>query len=172
MKHFNLFSVFGTMHQNEFPYMKDQLNVNYPNKEYGGFFKAVSHFLHYVFYETVHKRKTCQSRVLQFQSLPTEVDKVPTLPSSVRDVSSVELLQKYHQGIRSEIEARGAKFTDCVDLGKALLTRKHRDSAEVRPRQQRQLVFILLLSSDLIAFLGVIIPVWHNGPNWIGTKEK
>lgn len=46
----------------------------------------------------------------------------------------MELLQKYHQGIRSEIEARGAKFTDCADLGKALLTRKHRDSAEVRPR--------------------------------------
>uniref|UniRef100_A0A3Q3C4M4 Spectrin beta chain n=1 Tax=Haplochromis burtoni TaxID=8153 RepID=A0A3Q3C4M4_HAPBU len=51
-----------------------------------------------------------------------------------RDVSSVELLQKYHQGIRSEIEARGAKFTDCVDLGKALLTRKHRDSAEIKEK--------------------------------------
>ncbi|XP_070836102.1 spectrin beta chain, erythrocytic isoform X1 [Chaetodon trifascialis] len=51
-----------------------------------------------------------------------------------RDVSSVELLQKYHQGIRSEIEARGAKFTDCMDLGKALLTRKHRDSAEIKEK--------------------------------------
>ncbi|KAM7403418.1 hypothetical protein PAMA_004056 [Pampus argenteus] len=51
-----------------------------------------------------------------------------------RDVSSVELLQKYHQGIRSEIEARGAKFTDCIDLGKALLTRKHRDSAEIKEK--------------------------------------
>ncbi|XP_071381499.1 LOW QUALITY PROTEIN: spectrin beta chain, erythrocytic [Centroberyx affinis] len=51
-----------------------------------------------------------------------------------RDVSSVELLQKYHQGIRSEIEARGVKFTDCVDLGKALLTRKHRDSAEIKEK--------------------------------------
>uniref|UniRef100_A0A669CBT0 Spectrin beta chain n=1 Tax=Oreochromis niloticus TaxID=8128 RepID=A0A669CBT0_ORENI len=51
-----------------------------------------------------------------------------------RDVSSVELLQKYHQGIRSEVEARGAKFTDCVDLGKALLTRKHRDSAEIKEK--------------------------------------
>uniref|UniRef100_A0A8D3DDI1 Spectrin beta chain n=1 Tax=Scophthalmus maximus TaxID=52904 RepID=A0A8D3DDI1_SCOMX len=58
-----------------------------------------------------------------------------------RDVSSVELLQKYHQGIRSEIEARGAKFNDCIDLGKTLLTRKHRDAAEVRPRQQRRLLF-------------------------------
>uniref|UniRef100_A0A665VLF3 Spectrin beta chain n=1 Tax=Echeneis naucrates TaxID=173247 RepID=A0A665VLF3_ECHNA len=51
-----------------------------------------------------------------------------------RDVSSVELLQKYHQGIRSEIEARGGKFTNCIELGKALLTRKHRDSAEIKER--------------------------------------
>uniref|UniRef100_A0A8D3DJ88 Spectrin beta chain n=1 Tax=Scophthalmus maximus TaxID=52904 RepID=A0A8D3DJ88_SCOMX len=51
-----------------------------------------------------------------------------------RDVSSVELLQKYHQGIRSEIEARGAKFNDCIDLGKTLLTRKHRDAAEIKER--------------------------------------
>ncbi|KAM9777423.1 spectrin beta chain, erythrocytic [Neosynchiropus ocellatus] len=51
-----------------------------------------------------------------------------------RDVSSVELLQKYHQGIRSEIEARGAKFTDCIDLGKALMTRKHKDSAEIQQK--------------------------------------
>uniref|UniRef100_A0A3Q1ITK0 Spectrin beta chain n=1 Tax=Anabas testudineus TaxID=64144 RepID=A0A3Q1ITK0_ANATE len=51
-----------------------------------------------------------------------------------KDVSSVELLQKYHQGIRSEIETRGAKFTDCIDLGKALLTRKHRDSAEIKEK--------------------------------------
>lgn len=52
-----------------------------------------------------------------------------------RDVSSVELLQKYHQGIRSEIETRAAKFTDCIDLGKSMLARKHRDSAEVRSEQ-------------------------------------
>lgn len=77
----------------------------------------------------------------------------------------MELLQKYHQGIRSEVEARGAKFTDCTDLGKALLTRKHRDSAEVSLQQQRQLLFHpqlglkLLLSLDLITFLGVIVLV-------------
>lgn len=82
-----------------------------------------------------------QRGVVQSQSLPTEVDKllavlVITLHPSllyIRDVSSVELLQKYHQGIRSEIEARGVNFTECTELGKALLTRKHRDSAEVRP---------------------------------------
>uniref|UniRef100_A0A671YVH8 Spectrin beta chain n=1 Tax=Sparus aurata TaxID=8175 RepID=A0A671YVH8_SPAAU len=51
-----------------------------------------------------------------------------------RDVSSVELLQKYHQDIRSEIEARGAKYSDCMDLGKTMLTRKHRDSAEIKEK--------------------------------------
>ncbi|XP_014871899.1 spectrin beta chain, erythrocytic isoform X3 [Poecilia latipinna] len=51
-----------------------------------------------------------------------------------RDVSSVELLQKYHQGIRSEIETRSPKFTDCIDLGKSMLTRKHRDSAEIKEK--------------------------------------
>ncbi|KAG9336798.1 hypothetical protein JZ751_003146 [Albula glossodonta] len=51
-----------------------------------------------------------------------------------RDVSSVELLMKYHQGIRSEIETRNPKFTACVDLGRALLTRKHRDSAEIKEK--------------------------------------
>lgn len=48
-----------------------------------------------------------------------------------RDVSSVELLMKYHQGIRAEIETRGPKFNDCVELGRNLLTKKHRDSNEV-----------------------------------------
>ncbi|XP_077395251.1 spectrin beta chain, erythrocytic isoform X2 [Festucalex cinctus] len=51
-----------------------------------------------------------------------------------RDVSSVELLQKYHQGIRSEMEARGAKFTECTDLGTSLLASKHRDSSEIREK--------------------------------------
>ncbi|KAL0170416.1 hypothetical protein M9458_035012, partial [Cirrhinus mrigala] len=47
-----------------------------------------------------------------------------------RDVSSVELLMKYHQGIRAEIETRGPKFNQCVELGQALLERKHKDSVE------------------------------------------
>ncbi|XP_036397627.1 spectrin beta chain, erythrocytic [Megalops cyprinoides] len=51
-----------------------------------------------------------------------------------RDVSSVELLMKYHQGIRSEIDARGPKFASCVDLGRALLARRHRDSAEIKEK--------------------------------------
>ncbi|NWW74402.1 SPTB1 protein, partial [Climacteris rufus] len=49
-----------------------------------------------------------------------------------RDVSSVELLMKYHQGIKAEVDARGKNFTTCIDLGKKLLQRKHQDSPEVR----------------------------------------
>ncbi|POI25971.1 hypothetical protein CIB84_010279, partial [Bambusicola thoracicus] len=48
-----------------------------------------------------------------------------------RDVSSVELLMKYHQGIRAEIDARDKSFADCIELGKKLLQRKHRESPEV-----------------------------------------
>ncbi|KAI7804284.1 spectrin beta chain, erythrocytic [Triplophysa rosa] len=51
-----------------------------------------------------------------------------------RDVSSVELLMKYHQGIRAEIETRGPKFNQCIELGQALLERKHKDSAEIKEK--------------------------------------
>ncbi|XP_053923064.1 spectrin beta chain, erythrocytic isoform X1 [Cuculus canorus] len=49
-----------------------------------------------------------------------------------RDVSSVELLMKYHQGIRAEVDARGKNFTACIELGKKLLQRKHQDSPEIK----------------------------------------
>ncbi|NXH18808.1 SPTB1 protein, partial [Bucco capensis] len=49
-----------------------------------------------------------------------------------RDVSSVELLMKYHQGIRAEVDARGKNFTTCIELGKKLLQRKHQDSPEIK----------------------------------------
>ena len=51
-----------------------------------------------------------------------------------RDVSSVELLMNNHQGIKAEIDARNDSFTCCIELGKALLARKHYASAEVRRR--------------------------------------
>ncbi|KAJ7990853.1 hypothetical protein DPEC_G00291220 [Dallia pectoralis] len=51
-----------------------------------------------------------------------------------RDVSSVELLMKYHQGIRSEIDQREPKFADCVEHGKALLARKHKDFADIKEK--------------------------------------
>ncbi|XP_074005304.1 spectrin beta chain, erythrocytic [Numenius arquata] len=51
-----------------------------------------------------------------------------------RDVSSVELLMKYHQGIRAEVDARSKNFTTCVELGKKLLQRKHQDSPEIKTK--------------------------------------
>uniref|UniRef100_A0A3P9CE32 Spectrin beta chain n=1 Tax=Maylandia zebra TaxID=106582 RepID=A0A3P9CE32_9CICH len=51
-----------------------------------------------------------------------------------RDVSSVELLMNNHQGIKAEIDARNDSFTACIELGKALLARKHYASEEIKER--------------------------------------
>uniref|UniRef100_A0A8D0G7F9 Spectrin beta chain n=1 Tax=Sphenodon punctatus TaxID=8508 RepID=A0A8D0G7F9_SPHPU len=51
-----------------------------------------------------------------------------------RDVSSVELLMKYHQGIKSEIDTRNKSFTVCTDLGKALLQRRHQATTEIKEK--------------------------------------
>ncbi|XP_078262431.1 spectrin beta chain, non-erythrocytic 1-like isoform X2 [Rhinoraja longicauda] len=51
-----------------------------------------------------------------------------------RDISSVELLMKYHQGIRAEVDARNRNFVSCIDLGKTMLTRKHLASDEIKEK--------------------------------------
>ncbi|KAM8858391.1 spectrin beta chain, non-erythrocytic 1 isoform 1-T2 [Spinachia spinachia] len=51
-----------------------------------------------------------------------------------RDVSSVELLMNNHQGIKAEIDARNDSFTACIELGKALLARKHYASGEIKEK--------------------------------------
>ncbi|XP_072896311.1 spectrin beta chain, non-erythrocytic 1-like isoform X2 [Hemitrygon akajei] len=51
-----------------------------------------------------------------------------------RDVCSVELLKKYHQGIRAEIDARNRNFVSCIDLGKMMLARKHHASEEIKEK--------------------------------------
>ncbi|XP_054594490.2 spectrin beta chain, non-erythrocytic 1 isoform X1 [Nothobranchius furzeri] len=51
-----------------------------------------------------------------------------------RDVSSVELLMNNHQGIKAEIDARNDSFTSCIELGKALLARKHYASEEIKEK--------------------------------------
>uniref|UniRef100_A0A4W4FRX9 Spectrin beta chain n=1 Tax=Electrophorus electricus TaxID=8005 RepID=A0A4W4FRX9_ELEEL len=51
-----------------------------------------------------------------------------------RDVSSVELLMNNHQGIKAEIDARNDSFTTCIELGKALLARKHYASDEIKEK--------------------------------------
>lgn len=48
-----------------------------------------------------------------------------------RDVSSVEILIKYHQDLKAEIEARNTSYSSCVDLGEMLLARNHPASKEV-----------------------------------------
>uniref|UniRef100_A0A673BSF4 Spectrin beta chain n=1 Tax=Sphaeramia orbicularis TaxID=375764 RepID=A0A673BSF4_9TELE len=50
------------------------------------------------------------------------------------DVSSVELLMNNHQGIKAEIDARNGSFTSCIELGKALLARKHYASEEIKEK--------------------------------------
>ncbi|XP_058423092.1 spectrin beta chain, erythrocytic isoform X2 [Diceros bicornis minor] len=54
-----------------------------------------------------------------------------------RDVSSVELLMKYHQGIKAEIETRSKNFSACLELGESLLQRQHEASEEVREKLQQ-----------------------------------
>lgn len=61
-----------------------------------------------------------------------------------RDVSSVELLMNNHQGIKAEIDARNDSFTACIELGKALLARKHYASEEVRRDTIRRTVMSLM----------------------------
>lgn len=48
-----------------------------------------------------------------------------------RDVSSVELLMKYHKGILAEMETRSKNFSACLELGESLLQRQHQASDEV-----------------------------------------
>ncbi|PNJ70751.1 SPTB isoform 2 [Pongo abelii] len=54
-----------------------------------------------------------------------------------RDVSSVELLMKYHQGINAEIETRSKNFSACLELGESLLQRQHQASEEIREKLQQ-----------------------------------
>lgn len=42
-----------------------------------------------------------------------------------------------HQGIKAEIDARNDSFTVCIELGKALLARKHYASDEVEAELQK-----------------------------------
>ncbi|XP_061693989.1 spectrin beta chain, non-erythrocytic 1 isoform X4 [Syngnathoides biaculeatus] len=51
-----------------------------------------------------------------------------------RDVSSVELLMNNHQGIKAEIDARNDSFSACIELGKALLARKHYAAAQIKEK--------------------------------------
>ncbi|KAM8952646.1 spectrin beta chain, non-erythrocytic 4 [Pelodytes ibericus] len=49
-----------------------------------------------------------------------------------RDVSSVEVLMSYHQGLKSEIETRNKRIVDCVELGKTLVLNSRPASDEIK----------------------------------------
>ncbi|XP_061453386.1 spectrin beta chain, non-erythrocytic 4 isoform X2 [Rhineura floridana] len=52
-----------------------------------------------------------------------------------RDVSMVEVLMNYHQGLKSEIETRNKIIAACADLGKTLVLNKSPASEEAPPRE-------------------------------------
>ncbi|XP_053577742.1 spectrin beta chain, non-erythrocytic 4 [Bombina bombina] len=49
-----------------------------------------------------------------------------------RDVSSVEVLMSYHQGLKSEIESRNVRIAECVELGKTLVLNKRPATEEIK----------------------------------------
>ncbi|KAG8448770.1 hypothetical protein GDO86_015726 [Hymenochirus boettgeri] len=54
-----------------------------------------------------------------------------------RDVSSVEVLMNYHQGLKTDIEARNKRIADCVELGKSLVLNKRPSSDEIKQSLDR-----------------------------------
>lgn len=52
-------------------------------------------------------------------------------PACCRDVSSVEVLMNYHQGLKTELEARVPELTACQELGRSLLLNKSAMADEV-----------------------------------------
>nr|XP_056701927.1 spectrin beta chain, non-erythrocytic 4 [Euleptes europaea] len=49
-----------------------------------------------------------------------------------RDVSSVEVLMNYHQGLKSEIETRNRNIATCAELGKTLVLKKSPAAEEIK----------------------------------------
>nr|XP_044990120.1 spectrin beta chain, non-erythrocytic 4-like [Jaculus jaculus] len=49
-----------------------------------------------------------------------------------RDVSSVEVLMNYHQGLKTELEARMPELTACQELGRSLLLNKSAMADEIQ----------------------------------------
>lgn len=46
-------------------------------------------------------------------------------------MSSVEVLMNYHQGLKTELEARGPELSACQELGRSLLLNKSAMADEV-----------------------------------------
>ncbi|KAG7470716.1 hypothetical protein MATL_G00116770 [Megalops atlanticus] len=56
-----------------------------------------------------------------------------------RDVSSVEVLMNYHQGLKSEVEARNKNMLQCVEMGKTLLAARNPAAEEIREKLDKVL---------------------------------
>ncbi|XP_075771677.1 spectrin beta chain, non-erythrocytic 4 isoform X2 [Pelodiscus sinensis] len=56
-----------------------------------------------------------------------------------RDVSSVEVLMSYHQGLKSELEARSKSIAACVELGETLVLNGSPAAEEIRAHLARLL---------------------------------
>ncbi|CAM5129135.1 unnamed protein product [Natator depressus] len=56
-----------------------------------------------------------------------------------RDVSSVEVLMNYHQGLKSEIDARSQSITACVELGKTLVLNRSPAAEEIKGQLEKLL---------------------------------
>lgn len=56
-------------------------------------------------------------------------------PAHCRDVSSVEVLMNYHQGLKTELEARVPELAACQELGRSLLLNKSAMADEVGETQ-------------------------------------
>lgn len=54
-----------------------------------------------------------------------------------RDVSTVEVLMNYHQGLKSEIETHNKDIAACMDLGKTLVLNKSPASEEIKVHLER-----------------------------------
>ncbi|XP_035428366.1 LOW QUALITY PROTEIN: spectrin beta chain, non-erythrocytic 4, partial [Cygnus atratus] len=56
-----------------------------------------------------------------------------------RDVSSVEVLMNFHQGLKSEMEARSKSITACLELGKTLILAKSPAADEIKALAEKLL---------------------------------
>ncbi|MGH0151911.1 UNVERIFIED_CONTAM: hypothetical protein FKN15_020718 [Acipenser sinensis] len=54
-----------------------------------------------------------------------------------RDVSSVEVLMNYHQGLKNEIEARNKNMAQCVEMGKMLLAARNPATEEIKEKLEK-----------------------------------
>ncbi|XP_009889534.1 PREDICTED: spectrin beta chain, non-erythrocytic 4-like, partial [Charadrius vociferus] len=78
-----------------------------------------------------------------------------------RDVSSVELLMNDHQGLKSEIEARGKSIAACLELGKTLILSKSPAAGEIKVHVEK-----------LLAKKKEMMEKWDKHWEWLQQSES